>query len=200
MYAFVSGTLVEKHLTVVIIEAGGIGYEIHVPTSTFEKLPEVGKPVKLFTHHHVREDAALLYGFASRPEKRVFQVMLGVSGIGPKLALAALSAMQPQDLRDHVVRGDTAILTSIPGVGRKTAERLVVELRDRFAELDGLDGAAPARGEASGLGAARADALAALESLGFSRAAAEKSLQRVMKNHPDATATEDLIRLVLRDQ
>lgn len=201
MFAYISGSLVEKRPTEAIIDVQGIGYRIHIPTSTFERLPAVDKPVKLFTHYHVREDASVLFGFMSLEEKRVFEVMLAVSGIGPKLALAALSAMSPSDLRAHVVHGETAVLTSIPGVGRKTAERLIVELKDRFADMEPLGkDAAAATASSPTRDTARSDALAALESLGFNRASAEKNLQRVMKNRPDLDAAEEMIRLVLREQ
>lgn len=201
MYAYISGKLVDKRPTEVIIDVHGIGYFLHVPTSTFEHLPEVGQSTKLFTYHHVREDAIQLFGFHSDAERKVFEVMLGVSGIGPKLALAALSSMTPSQLRDHVVHGEIAVLTGIPGVGRKTAERLIVELRDRFEDLQLLEkdtAAAPV--DADERRAARSDALAALESLGFSRAAAEKNLRNVLKAHPEVRAAEELIRLALREK
>lgn len=201
MYAYISGTLVEKRPTQVVIDVQGVGYDLRITTSTYERLPDLEKRVKLFTHFHVREDASLLYGFHSRDERQVFEIMLGVSGIGPKLALAALSAMNPDDLRAHVVHGEAAVLTSIPGVGRKTAERLIVELKDRFADMEPAGDAVPA-GTAvpDPRKSGRGDALAALESLGFARASAERSLRKVLKNHPDVTAAEEMIRLVLRDQ
>ena len=200
MYAYISGKLVEKRPTEVILDVQGIGYFLHIPTSTFESLPESGQQTKLFTYHHVREDAIQLFGFISNAERKVFEVMLAVSGIGPKLALAALSSMSPSQLRDHVVNGDTAVLTGIPGVGRKTAERLIVELRDRFADLDLLEkGAATTTVDADDRRAARSDALAALESLGFSRASAEKNLRKVLRDHPELRAAEDMIRLALRE-
>lgn len=198
MYAYIAGTLAEKRPTDAVVDVGGIGYHLHIATSTYERLPGIDKPVRLFTYFHVREDASLLYGFLSKDEKRVFEVMLGVSGVGPKLALAALSAMSPADLRAHVIHGDTAVLTSIPGVGRKTAERLIVELKDRFADMEPVEGAAATAADPNQ--ATRADALAALESLGFARATAEKNLQRVLKNHPEVSAAEEMIRLVLREQ
>lgn len=201
MYAYISGKLVEKRPTEVVVDVQGIGYRLHIPTSTFEHLPSADEHVRLFSYHHVREDASLLFGFYSREEKRVFEVMLAVSGIGPKLALAALSAMSPSDLRAHVVHGDTAVLTNIPGVGRKTAERLIIELRDRFADMEPLDSEVPAAAGAAGASSeARSDALAALESLGFNRASAEKNLQKVLKSNPDVTAAEEMIRLVLREE
>ena len=201
MYAYISGKLVEKRPTEVVVDVQGVGYLLNIPTSTFEGLPEAGQQAKLFTHHHVREDAVQLFGFISNAERKVFKVMLGVTGIGPKLALAALSAMGPAQLRDHVIHGETAVLTAIPGVGRKTAERLIVELRDRFADLDALEdaGGGAVAADADERRAARADAMAALESLGFSRAAAEKNLRKVLKDHPEVRTTEEMIRLALRD-
>lgn len=195
MITYVSGKLVSKKATEVVIDVHGIGYQIQTPTSTYEKLPEPGRPVTLHTHHYVREDAALLYGFADPDQRSVFEAMLAVSGIGPKLALAALSAFSASDLREYVVRGDVAVLTGIPGVGRKTAERLVVELRDRFARLDvGLPS-----GDGAGVSTSlRGDALAALEALGVSRAAADRSVARVLKGHPDVDTVEELVRLALQ--
>lgn len=201
MYAYISGTLAEKRPTEAVLDVNGVGYHLHIPTSTFETLPATGKSARLFTFHHVREDAIQLFGFSSNAERTVFRLMLSVSGIGPKLALAALSSMSPAELRDHVVHGETAVLTSIPGVGRKTAERLIVELRDRFADLEPLDdGGIPMAVDAEERRAARSDALAALESLGFSRAAAEKSIRKLLKDRTEPIAAEDLIRLVLREQ
>lgn len=200
MIAYVSGKLIEKKPTSTVIDVQGLGYVLLTPTSTFEKLPEVGKPVKLFTYQYVREDTLALYGFATQDEREVFEVMLGVSGVGPKLALAALSAMRPAELRDHVLAGESSVLTNIPGVGRKTAERLVIDLRDRLAKLDIGTSAAPLTGGDEARAAARADALAALEALGFSRAAAEKSLRTVLRNHPGVQSAEELIRLSLREK
>mgnify|MGYP006184307909 CR=1 FL=1 len=178
----------------------GLGYEVLIPTSTFEVLPAVGQAAQLYTYQDVREDTLALYGFSTRDEREVFEVMLGVSGIGPKLALAALSAMRPAELRDHVLAGESSVLTNIPGVGRKTAERLIIELRDRLAKLDLGGSAAPLTGGDAARAAARADALAALEALGFSRAAAEKSLRTVLRNHPGVQTAEELIRLSLREK
>ena len=201
MYAYIAGQLVEKQPTRAVVDVQGVGYELLVTTSTFERLPEVHKPVRLFTHFHVREDAALLYGFFSEREKQVFEVMLNVSGIGPKLALAALSVMRPDDLRTYVMHGDEAILTRIPGVGRKMAQRMIVELQDRFAAMEWPEPGVAADGEgASGPDrSARIDALAALESLGYTRAAAEKALRKILQRHPETGTVEDMVRLVLRE-
>lgn len=200
MIAYVSGTLAEKKPTVVVIDVQGLGYQLLIPTSTFEGLPAVGEAVRLYTVHHVREDAITLFGFATDGERQMFETMLSVSGVGPKLALAALSAMSPAELREHVLNGDATLLTNIPGVGRKTAERLVVELRDRVLRIDVADGTAPLSGGSDVRAAARADALAALEALGFARAAAERNLRKVLRNHPGVQSAEELIRLALREQ
>ncbi len=201
MIAFLKGVLADKRPADVIVDVGGVGYRVFVPTSTFEKLPEPGKEVKLLTYHHVREDAHLLFGFLDKSERTAFEIMLGVTGIGPKLALAALSAMSPAELRDHVVSGSVSLLTTIPGVGRKTAERLIVELRDRFAALEGLEAVAAGGGNTVSAddGTARADALAALEQLGFARAGAEKALRSVLKKYPDARTADELVRRALRE-
>ncbi|NNE33704.1 MAG: Holliday junction branch migration protein RuvA [Rhodothermales bacterium] len=195
MITYVSGKLVSKKATEVVIDVQGIGYEIRIPTSTYEKLPDAGKQAILHTHHYIREDAALLYGFADVDQRSIFEAMMSVSGVGPKLALAALSAFPPADLREHVVRGDVGVLTGIPGVGRKTAERLVVELRDKFARVE-LQ--VPAGGVAGAASSLRGDALSALEALGLSRAGAERSISRALKEHPGIDSVEELVRYSLQ--
>jgi len=195
MITYVSGSLVEKHPTTAVVEVGGLGYAIQIPASSFEKLPAVGQSARLLTHYHVREDAHVLFGFATEAERALFRTMIGVSGVGPRLALAALSAFSPQALRDSILEGDAALLTRIPGVGKKTAERLIVELRDRLADLE-TDSDPSAPGDTAA--AVRADARAALEALGLSRADAEKRLRRVQRDHPTATSAEELIRRSLQ--
>ncbi len=197
MYAYVSGTLAEKKPTEAIVEAGGIGYRLLIPASSFEKLPAPGQAVKLVTTFVVRDDAHTLYGFATDAERTTFETMTAVSGVGPKLALAALSAMSPAELRDTVVGGDAAMLTRVPGIGKKTAERLIVELRDKFAAIDGLEPAGALGGDGST--EARADARAGLEALGLSRAEAERRLRKALRAHPGTQSAEDLIRLALRE-
>ena len=198
MYAYVSGTLADKKPTEAIVEAGGLGYRLLIPASSFEKLPALGKPAKLLTTFVVRDDAQLLYGFATEPEQTAFETLVAVSGVGPKLALAALSAMSPSELRDTVVAGDAAMLTRVPGVGKRTAERLIVELRDKFAGMDGLETGGSLGGD-SVASEARADARSGLEALGLSRAEAEKRLRKVLRAHPGTQSAEELIRLALRE-
>ncbi len=196
MIHYVSGSLAEKRHTLAIVDVQGLGYQLLIPTSTYHELPPCGEAVKLFTYQHVREDALLLFGFISRAERVMFTAMIGTSGVGPKLALAALSAMKPTEIRQYVLEDDSAPLTRIPGVGRKTAERLILELRDRVATLD-LDEAnvRPLTGAAE----ARADALAALEVLGFTRAAAERRIRQVLAKAPGTRTADELIRQVLRE-
>lgn len=197
MYAYISGKLAEKQPTRAVLDVQGVGYELFISTSTFERLPETGEAVRLAAHFHVREDAALLYGFFSEREKQVFEVMLSVSGIGPKLALAALSVMRPGDLRTHVMQGEEALLTRIPGVGRKMAQRMILELRDRFSAMEWPESEAAADEPDR---SARTDALAALESLGYARPAAEKALRKTLQQHPEAGTVEEMVRLALRER
>ncbi len=200
MITYVSGKLAEKKPTEAVIDVQGVGYQVLIPTSTYEALPAVGEKAMLHTHHHVREDAALLYGFAGKSERALFELMLAVSGIGPKLALAALSAMRPAELRNHVLNGDAAMLTGIPGVGRKTAERLIVELRDRLTTVDLAEDGSSLTGGSEARAEARSDALAALESLGLPRATAEKNIRRVLREHPAVQSADELVRLALRER
>ena len=145
----------------------------------------------------VRDDGQFLYGFASEAERDTFEAATSVSGVGPKMALAMLSAMRPAELQARIVEGDAAFLTSIPGVGKKTAERLVVELRDKMGRLNVAAGAGTL---AEGGGqAARADALAALEALGFARAVAERKLRLVLRAQPGLQSADELVRLALRE-
>lgn len=199
MYAYISGTLAEKKPTHAVVEAGGVGYRLLIPASSYEALPTEGKPAKLLTTFVVRDDAHLLFGFATDAEQAVFETMTAVSGVGPKLALAALSAMSPSELRDTVVSGDAALLTRIPGIGKKTAERLIVELRDRFATMDGLEAAGALGGGDSDAAQARADARAGLEALGLSRAEAERRLRKAIRAHAGVSSAENLLRLALRE-
>lgn len=201
MYEYISGTLSYKGPDRVVIDAAGIGYRCQVPASLLESLPEVGEDVQLYTYLHVREDAQELFGFSRRAERAFFEVLMGVSGIGPRLALSALGAYRPNELQQALVRGDTGILTEISGVGRKTAERMIVELRDRVADLDLGDGV-PSDGSEREVGTGRReDARDALVSLGLSKSDAERSLRKALRETDvDPESTEELVRLALRQQ
>ncbi len=195
MITYVEGKLVEKKPTAITIDVQGIGYSLLITTSTFEVLPAVGTNIKLHTHFHVREESQSLFGFATLDERAVFRILISVSGVGPKLALAALSAMSPNELRSHVVSRNLSILTKIPGVGKKTAERMVVELKDKLEPVELSNTSGTIHGSAPSV---RSDAIAALQALGLSRTNAEKNVDKVMSQNSDVSV-EQVIRMALRD-
>jgi Holliday junction DNA helicase RuvA len=192
--ARLAGLLVEKHLQRLVIDVGGVGYDVLVPLSTFYTVGEPGAPVTLRIHTHVREDALQLFGFATPLEQSLFERLIGVSGIGPKLALAVLSGIEPQALVNALREGDIIRLTRIPGVGKKTAERMVVELRDRLsADIGVTTEAAPAPS-----GGVRDDLLSALANLGYQRHTVEKTVDAMIRR-TETPAFEPLLREVLRE-
>jgi Holliday junction DNA helicase RuvA len=198
MIAYVSGTLVDKDPETALVDVNGLGYRVHVPTSTYKRLPDTDEDVTLHTYHYLREDKEALYGFATKAELKVFETMTDVSRVGPKLALSALSSMQPSELRDHVMDGDTSRLTEISGVGSKTADRLVVELRDSFADLDVFEDSAPLSGGSDARAQARADALDALTELGMSKADAERAIRTVLRDNAGIQSADELTQRALK--
>jgi Holliday junction DNA helicase RuvA len=193
--AHLRGRLLEKQPNRIVIDAHGVGYDVSVPFSTFYGLGEPGSEVALRIHTHVREDALHLYGFATRLEQELFERLISVSGIGPKLALAVLSGIEPVDLIRAIERGDLARLTSIPGVGKKTSERIVVELRDR---LPTVPPAAADTHAAPAQPALRDDLLSALTNLGYHRPLAEKAVDAAVKSVPGGDF-EGTLRQALRE-
>lgn len=177
MIAHLRGKLLAKHPNQAVVEAAGVGYDVTISVPTFSDLPEVGADVALHIHTHVREDLIALYGFLRPSERLLFEKLISVSGIGPKLAITVLSGMPAQDVIGAIRGNDVARLTRIPGIGKKTAERMVLELRDKMPEA----GTAPAPAT-SAMTAVEEDVLSALVNLGYQRAAAEKSLAAVVKN------------------
>jgi Holliday junction DNA helicase RuvA len=191
--AHLTGTLLEKHVQRLIVDVAGVGYELNVPLSTFYTVGEPGSRVALRVHTHVREDALQLYGFATALELSLFQKLIGVSGIGPKVALSVLSGIEPADLVRAIRQSDVARLIRIPGVGKKTGERLVVELKDRLPQTTvPAPEAPPTEGED-----VRADLLSALGNLGYQRAAVEKAVDKVMRQAGTAEF-EPLLREILK--
>jgi Holliday junction DNA helicase RuvA len=186
------GRLVRKSPPALIVDVGGVGYELEAPMSTFYRLPELGSEVELHTHLVVREDAHLLYGFATEEERRLFRDLLRVTGIGPKIGLALLSGIDVPTFLACVEAQDVDALVRIPGIGRKTAERLLVEMRDRISALGQMPASAPKPGDVAG---ARAEAYAALVALGYRPAEVNRLLQGV---DPDGAGTEELIRRALQ--
>ncbi|NBU60028.1 MAG: Holliday junction branch migration protein RuvA [Betaproteobacteria bacterium] len=181
------GTLLAKQPPQVLVEAGGVGYEIDVPMSTLYALPALGAEVTLLTHLVVREDAHLLYGFATDRERATFRELLRISGVGPKVALAVLSGLSTDDLARAVAMQDTALLTRVPGIGKKTAERLLLELKGRLADaLPGAGGVAA--------GGASADVMAALVALGYN----EREAAAAVKTLAEGVSVEEGIRAALK--
>ena len=199
MIAYVSGTLVDKDPETAIVDVNGIGYRVHVPTSTYQRLPDTDEEVTLHTYHYLREDDEALYGFATKAERTVFETMTGVSRVGPKLALSALSSMSPTELRDHVMEEDMSRLTEISGVGKMTADRLIVELRDPLAELEVFDDSAPISGGSDARAEARADALKALTELGLSKADAERAIRAVLREDAAIQSADELTQRALKE-
>lgn len=192
MIAHLSGTLLEKHVQRIVVNVGGVGYDVQVPLSTFYGIGEAGSNVSLRVHTHVREDAIQLFGFGTALELTLFQRLIAVNGIGPKVALSVLSGIEPGDLVRAIRGSDVGRLTTIPGVGKKTAERLVVELKDRLPKSEAADLVEPNES-----GDLRDDVLSALANLGYHRAAAEKAVDAVMRKG-EAKAFDAALRDVLK--
>ena len=180
MIAYLRGRILEKQPNRIAVDVGGVGYDVSVPLSTYYGLGEPGSEIVLRIHTHVREDALALYGFATKIEQELFERLIGVSGIGPKVALAVLSGIEPPELVRAIERADLARLTAIPGVGKKTSERIVLELKDRLPRAS----TAEAAGTAPAPPALRDDVLSALINLGYHRPLAEKAAAAAIKTAP----------------
>jgi holliday junction DNA helicase RuvA len=179
MIGHLRGTVLEKHPAEVIVDTGGVGYEVQIPISTYTALPERGATVALRIYTHVREDTLALFGFATSEEKQLFEQLISVSGIGPKLAITVLSGLAAPDLVAAIRNGDVAQLVRIPGVGKKTAERIVLELKDKVAAMDGAGKPAAAAEAVPAFSALERDVLSALQNLGCTRPAAEEAVRKV---------------------
>jgi len=195
MIGFLRGRVLDKQPNRIIIDVQGVGYEVVVPLSTYYETGEPGAEVSLRVHTHVREDALQLFGFKTTLEQQLFERLIGISGIGPKLAVAVLSGIETRELVGAVQRGDVARLTRVPGVGKKTAERIVLELKDRLARF-----AVPVEQPAEETEAdrLRGDLLSALQNLGYHRPLAEKAVESTLAAHHDATF-EQALRGALRE-
>jgi Holliday junction DNA helicase RuvA len=194
--AHLRGRIFAKHPNRIIVDVNGVGYDVAVPLSTFYGLGEPGAEIALRIHTHVREDALLLYGFATVLEQDLFERLIAISGIGPKVALAVLSGIEPRELVRAVERGDVARLTAIPGVGKKTSARMVLELKDRLpsARLDGDT----AQGAPATAAALRDDVLSALTNLGYHRPLAEEAVDAALEATPDGSF-ERTLKYALRE-
>lgn len=197
MIGFLRGRVLDKQPNRLIVDVQGVGYELQVPLSTFYEAGDEGTEISLRVHTHVREDALQLYGFLTILEQQVFERLIGISGIGPRLAIAVLSGIDPRELVAAVQRGDVVRLTAIPGIGKKTAERIVLELRDRLRQL----AVAPTTGAATPASTAdrlRDDLVSALVNLGYHRPQAEKTVESALKSDPNP-GFEQALKRVLKD-
>jgi holliday junction DNA helicase RuvA len=188
MIGYLKGTLIDKKANSVLLDVNGVGYTVHIPVSTFYDLPEEGSPISLYIHTHVREDILALYGFKTTREKAVFEKLIGVSGIGPKMAVAFLSGMTVEELIPAIQRQDVVKLSTIPGVGRKTAERVGLELREQLPALLSETAQAPAEKSV------QEDLISALVNLGYHRNQAERTAKSVLDKAEPETAFETLLK------
>jgi Holliday junction DNA helicase RuvA len=197
MIGQLKGQLLQKKPNIILIDVKGVGYEVFIPLTSFYDLPAEGSEITLKIHTHVREDALILFGFCSQREKDLFLKLISISGVGPKLAIAILSGAQVEELAQAIAEGNLARLTAIPGVGRKTAERLVLELKNQVTPFLLPEQMQPAR-DASKLTALEEDVLSALTNLGYSRTLAEKSLSMVLRSMEGERSFEEILRNTLR--
>lgn len=192
MISHIQGRLVEKNPTDVIIDCNGVGYFINISLHTFSKIP-ASEQVKLYTHLQVREDAHTLFGFAEKVERELFRLLISVSGVGASTARTMLSSLDPQQVMESIAAGDVGTIQSVKGIGAKTAQRLVIDLKDKIVKLYGLDDVSAVSSNTN-----RNEALSALETLGFSKKQVEKVCDKVLKEFPEASA-EEIIKQALKN-
>lgn len=196
MITFLQGTLAEKSPSRAVMNVGGVGYEVHIPLSSYDRLPPVEAPVKLLTYHHVREDAHQLFGFMSDEERDMFDRLLSVSGIGPKLALAVLSGLSVREIKVSLIGADVKRLSGISGIGKKTAERMVVELKDKISAGEALE--ATSGDDMKNEGDVRLrDTVMALIALGYKQADAMNMAREAAEKAGPKAGVEELIRRAL---
>ena len=191
MIGYLRGKIMDKKPTSVLLDVNGVGYFVHISISTFDKLPELGATAELFTYLNVREDALNLFGFNSAEEKAIFELLISISGIGPKLALGILSGIQANDLVQAIQNQDVPRIVSIPGIGKKTAERLIIELKDKIGSVASVSSS----DNYTSYGI-KGDAIAALVSLGYNNKKADLAITAVLNKRPDLTL-EELIKNAL---
>jgi Holliday junction DNA helicase RuvA len=197
LIAYLEGKLVEKNPTLLILEVNGVGYAVNIPVSTYGSLVETGQMVKILTYQHVREDELKLYGFSTKPEKELFELLIAVNGVGPRMALSILSCISVQEFQRSVLQEDLDVLTAISGVGKKKAQRLIVELKEKLGKVD-LGERKDFREEEAILTPAVDEAALALISLGYTKVDARKALDKVTEQAREALPVEELIKRVLK--
>ena len=199
MIAFLHGTLVEKELDHVVVDVGGVGYEVLVPLSTYDVLPPVGQTCRLLVHDYHREDAHWLFGFATDDERRLFRLLLDVNGIGVKTACAALGGLPPHELRLAIANREVKRIAKLPGIGKKTAERIAVELADKIDPLEAMSAAQKAEGRAGAVTAQMRDAVLALVALGQPQEVVLKRVQEIAQGADGAgLGVDELVRRALQ--
>jgi len=194
MITFLEGTLAEKTPTRIVLNVHGVGYEIFIPLSSYDRLPDENAPCKVLTHDQLREDAHNLYGFVTEAERSLFAMLLGISGVGPKTALSALSGLSVRDLKRAVVEGDIKRLSSLSGIGKKTAERIVVELRHKLSEGETREAVAGAPETAD---LRTRDAVLALVALGYKQVDAQTRVRDILPKLKASATIEDIVRAAL---
>jgi Holliday junction DNA helicase RuvA len=198
MITFLDGTLASALPTQAIVNVGGVGYEVFIPLSSYDKLPAAGRPVHILTHLHVREDAQILYGFMTAAERDLFRLLVNhVSGIGPKLALAVLSGMSVSNFKSAVVNADIASLSRISGLGKKTAERIVLELKDKLGVVAAWEAASAAHAPTAEQSQAN-EAVLALIALGYKQVDAHKTVRELQEKERDIRTAEELVKMALK--
>ena len=202
MISYIHGILAEKEEGYIVVEAGGVGYGINVPVSVIPQLPTIGEELRIYTHYSVREDGQTLYGFLFREDREMFRRLISVNGVGPKGALSILSVLGPDDLRLAIVTGDSRSISRAPGIGQKTAQRVILDLKDKLgselteAELRLGDGRGSGAEGALPSGSAAAEAIDALTVLGYTRVEAGRAVRKA--EYPEGASTEEILRQALR--
>lgn len=196
MITYLEGKLVEENPTYIVVENGGVGYFVHIPLSSYKKFPSCTEGIKVFTHMHVREDAIQLYGFSTEAERRLFRMLISVSGVGPRLAQSVLSGISVDQFKRCMADNDLFPLTAIPGIGRKTAQRLLVDLKEKFA--DAAPGVAVGESLKKDLSPLDRDAAKALVSLGCKAREAERLIRLAREKLPEEPSLEELILRALQ--
>jgi Holliday junction DNA helicase RuvA len=198
MITFLAGKLAAALPTQAIVDVNGVGYEVLIPLSSYDRLPVIGQPVHVLTHLHVREDAHILFGFMSAAERDLFRLLVNnVSGIGPKLALAVLSGMSVSNFKSAVVNGDVASLSKISGLGKKTAERIVLELKDKLGVAAAWEVASATHAPSPEASQAN-EAVLALIALGYKQVDAHKTVRELQEKQPEIATAEELVKLALK--
>ncbi|NNK39249.1 MAG: Holliday junction branch migration protein RuvA [Winogradskyella sp.] len=192
MIAHLEGKLVEKNPTDVIIDCNGVGYHLHISLNTFSQIPDQ-ENLKLYTHLQVREDSHTLYGFSTKVERELFRLLISVSGIGASIARAMLSSLDPDQIKEGIASGNVALIQSIKGIGAKTAQRVIIDLKDKVLKIYGIEELSVSQSNTH-----KDEALSALEVLGFNKKQAEKAIDRIVVNQPDAPV-EVIIKEALKN-